>query len=28
VTRRRFIEITAAIAEHFTSTTDGPRDRR
>ena len=28
VTRRRFIEITAAIAEHFASTTDGPRDRR
>ncbi len=27
-TRRRFIEITAAIAEHFASTTDGPRDRR
>ena len=28
LTRRRFIEITAAIAEHFASTTDGPRDRR
>jgi MinD-like ATPase involved in chromosome partitioning or flagellar assembly len=28
VTRRRFIEITAALAEHFASTTDGPRDRR
>ena len=28
MTRRRFIEITAAIAEHFASTTDGPRDRR
>jgi MinD-like ATPase involved in chromosome partitioning or flagellar assembly len=28
VTRRRFIEITAAIAEHFAATTDGPRDRR
>ena len=28
VARRRFIEITAAIAEHFASTTDGPRDRR
>lgn len=27
LTRRRFIEITAAIAEHFASTTDGPRDR-
>ncbi len=26
--RRRFIEITSAIAEHFASTTDGPRDRR
>ena len=28
LTRRRFIEITAALAEHFASTTDGPRDRR
>ena len=28
MTKRRFIEITAAIAEHFASTTDGPRDRR
>ena len=28
LTRRRLIEITAAIAEHFASTTDGPRDRR
>jgi len=28
LTRRRFIEITSAIAEHFASTTDGPRDRR
>ncbi|WP_234835128.1 MinD/ParA family ATP-binding protein [Mycolicibacterium stellerae] len=28
LTRRRFIEVTAAIAEHFASTTDGPRDRR
>ncbi len=28
LTRRRFIDITAAIAEHFASTTDAPRDRR
>ena len=28
LTRRRFIEITSALAEHFASTTDGPRDRR
>ena len=28
MTKRRFIEITAAIAEHFASTTDGPKDRR
>ncbi|KUI36278.1 hypothetical protein AU194_15990 [Mycobacterium sp. GA-2829] len=28
VTRRRFIEIAAAIAEHFPTTTDGPQDRR
>ena len=28
MTRRRFVEITAAIGEHFASTTDGPRDRR
>ncbi len=28
VTRRRLVEITAAIAEHFASTTDAPRDRR
>lgn len=28
LTRRRFIEITAALAEHFASTTDGPRERR
>jgi MinD-like ATPase involved in chromosome partitioning or flagellar assembly len=27
VTRRRFIEITSAIGEHFASTTDGPRER-
>ena len=28
LTRRRLLEIAAAIAEHFASTTDGPRDRR
>ncbi len=28
LTRRRFIEITSALGEHFASTTDGPRDRR
>jgi len=27
-TRRRFVEIAAAIAEHFVTTTDGPRERR
>ena len=27
-TRRRFTEIAAAIAEHFVTTTDGPRERR
>lgn len=27
-TRRRFIEIAAAIAEHFPATSDGPRGRR
>jgi MinD-like ATPase involved in chromosome partitioning or flagellar assembly len=27
-TRRRFDDIAAAIAEHFVSTTDGPRERR
>jgi MinD-like ATPase involved in chromosome partitioning or flagellar assembly len=27
-TRRRFDEIAAAIAEHFVTTTDGPRERR
>lgn len=27
-TRRRFIEIAAALAEHFPSTTDGPQERR
>ena len=27
-TRRRLLEIAAAIAEHFASTTDGPRERR
>ena len=27
-TRRRFMEITAAIAEQFASTTEGPRERR
>ena len=27
-TRRRFEEIAAAIAEHFVTTTDGPRERR
>jgi MinD-like ATPase involved in chromosome partitioning or flagellar assembly len=28
VTRRRLIEIAAAIAEHFAATTDAPRERR
>ncbi|MBV8929838.1 MAG: hypothetical protein JO152_12005 [Mycobacteriaceae bacterium] len=28
VTRRRFLEIAAAIAEHFAATTDGRRERR
>jgi MinD-like ATPase involved in chromosome partitioning or flagellar assembly len=28
VTKRRMLEIAAAIAEHFPSTTDGPRERR
>ncbi len=28
ITRRRFTEIAAAIAEHFVTTTDGPRERR
>nr|WP_231988764.1 MinD/ParA family protein [Mycobacterium sp. 1274761.0] len=28
LTRRRFIEITSAIAEHFALTTGGPRERR
>jgi MinD-like ATPase involved in chromosome partitioning or flagellar assembly len=28
VTRRRFTDIAAAIAEHFVTTTDGPRERR
>ncbi|MDG4667955.1 chromosome partitioning protein [Mycobacterium sp. 236(2023)] len=28
LTRRRFVEIAAAIAEHFPTTTDAPRDRR
>jgi MinD-like ATPase involved in chromosome partitioning or flagellar assembly len=27
-TRRRFVEIAAAIAEHFVTTTDGPLERR
>jgi len=27
-TRRRLMEIGAAIAEHFVATTDGPRERR
>jgi MinD-like ATPase involved in chromosome partitioning or flagellar assembly len=27
-TRRRFTQIAAAIAEHFVTTTDGPRERR
>jgi MinD-like ATPase involved in chromosome partitioning or flagellar assembly len=27
-TRRRLIEIAAAIAEHFPATVDGPRERR
>jgi MinD-like ATPase involved in chromosome partitioning or flagellar assembly len=27
-TKRRLLEIAAAIAEHFPATTDGPRDRR
>jgi MinD-like ATPase involved in chromosome partitioning or flagellar assembly len=27
-TRRRFIEIAAALAEHFPTTTDGPQERR
>jgi MinD-like ATPase involved in chromosome partitioning or flagellar assembly len=27
-TRRRMLEIAAAIAEHFAATTDGPRERR
>jgi MinD-like ATPase involved in chromosome partitioning or flagellar assembly len=27
-TRRRFLDIAAAIAEHFAATTDSPRDRR
>ena len=28
VTRRRLLEIAAAIAEHFPTTTDAPRERR
>jgi MinD-like ATPase involved in chromosome partitioning or flagellar assembly len=28
ITRRRFTEVAAAIAEHFVTTTDGPRERR
>ncbi|KAA0093695.1 MinD/ParA family protein [Mycolicibacterium sp. P1-18] len=28
VTRRRILEIAAAVAEHFAATTDGPRERR
>jgi MinD-like ATPase involved in chromosome partitioning or flagellar assembly len=28
ITRRRMMEIAAAIAEHFVDTTDGPRERR
>src|SRR5258708_33636931 len=28
VTRRRLIQIAAAIAEHFAATTDAPRERR
>jgi MinD-like ATPase involved in chromosome partitioning or flagellar assembly len=27
-TRRKIVEIAAAIAEHFAATTDGPRERR
>jgi hypothetical protein len=27
ITRRRLMEIAAAIAEHFVDTTDGPRER-
>jgi MinD-like ATPase involved in chromosome partitioning or flagellar assembly len=27
-TRRKFVEIAAAIAEHFAATTDAPRERR
>ncbi|MDA2893399.1 hypothetical protein PDG61_20965 [Mycolicibacterium sp. BiH015] len=28
LTKRRFVEIAATIAEHFPTTTDGPRERR